>query len=77
MSVSFTYRPTNPSKGVSFAAGSNLNKAFENAYGSFPIILSKKDTSILRGFVACGYDDVEELITAICEFGEVEVQSHW
>ena len=77
MSVSFTYRPTNPNKGVSFAGGSSLNTVFENAFGGLPVHLTSKDVPRLEGFIDCGFTDVQELINAIYEHDDVILEAHW
>jgi len=77
MSVSFTWKPVNPDKGTSFAAGSNLNMALVNAFGEFPFTLSDSDFGVINGMIACGHEDLSALITAIAEHGPVEVQSNW
>ena len=77
MSVSFTWRPTNPDTGISFASGSSLNTAFESAFGQLPITLRREDIGVLRGMESCGYNDLHALIVAIQEHESVEVSSHW
>ena len=77
MGVSFTWRPVDPTEGISFAYGSTLHGYLEDAFGGFPIIFTDKDISKLSGMAACGNDDLNELIAAIGEHGKVEVQAHW
>jgi len=77
MSVSFTWRPINPNKGISFGTGSSLNSALTTAFGDFPIRLTDKDIPILKGIIACGHEDLYELIEAISENDEIEINSHW
>lgn len=77
MGVSFTWRPINPNSGISFASGSSLNKALEEAFGPMPIILSNTHIERLNGMIACGYDDLQEIITAIGDHEIIEIQSNW
>ncbi len=77
MGVSLTWEPVEPVRQNSFASGSNLHKYMENAFGGFPLKLSEDDIPTLRGISACGYADMESLITAILDNGIVKVEAHW
>jgi len=77
MGVSFTWKPTDPTEGISWGAGSSLNRALENAFGSFPATLTEKDIPKLEGIAACGFDDIHELISAILKHNSVDIESHW
>ncbi len=48
MGVSFTWRPVNPDRGTSFAAGSGLHKALETAFGGFLGILDFDQDSVVN-----------------------------
>lgn len=39
----------------------------------YPCVLSFKDIPFLRGVYACGYSEVNELINAIGQYGEIEL----
>ena len=75
MSVSMTYRPHNPEHGKHFSNRSNLHKILEDTFGDFPITLCDSQIDILRGISACGYEDVDELVSAIHEFGKIKVEA--
>ncbi len=77
MGVSLTWKPTDPTEGTSFASGSSLHKAMENAFGVFPMTLTKEDLQTLAGIAACGFDDIHELIAAIHEHSSVDVDANW
>ena len=77
MGVSLTWKPTDPTIGKSFASGSNLHKYLENAFGCFPLTLTRDHIPVLEGIKACGYDDINELISAILEHDSVDVEDHW
>ena len=77
MGVSFTWEIVGPVQEHSFAAGSSLNSALENCFGSFPMVLTDKDIPKLEGVRSCGHKDIGELIDAICEHGKVRVKAHW
>ena len=77
MSVSFTWRPTDPKKGAGWGSGSSLNSALENAFGGLPITLTKEHIPVLEGISACGFDDVQELIKAIHECNSIDVDANW
>lgn len=77
MSVSFTWKPVDPNDGISWGAGSKLHSILEEVFGGFPITLSKKDVGVLRGISASGYKEVDELINAINEHRDIEIEAHW
>lgn len=77
MGVSFTWKPENPNKGISFAGGSGLHGIMEEAFGGFPITLKKENISVLEGIKVCNNPDIQELIDAIYEHDAVVVEAHW
>lgn len=77
MGVSFTWEVVGPVEEHSFAAGNSLNKALEKCFGPFPIEFFEHDVDKLEGMVACGFEDLEELIAAIKDHGKILVRSHW
>ncbi len=77
MSVSFTWEVVGPVQEHSFACGSSLNSALEGCFGGFPMVLTREDVPKLEGVRACGYDDLDDLISAIYEHDKVRVKSHW
>ena len=77
MGVSFTWQPTYPDKGHSFASGSLLNTALTNAFGEFPIKLTALDIGKLEGIIACGFDDMSEVLEALNHYKEIEIKDHW
>ena len=77
MGVSLTWRPLNPNSGTSFAAGSTLHGYLKSGFGDYPIVFTEKDIPKLEGIIACGYDDLWDLIEAIRMHEKVEVRDHW
>ncbi len=77
MGVSFTWEVIGPVEEHSFASGSSLNNALENCFGSFPIELDDSDIAALSGIRSCGHGDIQELMDAIHEHGDVRIKSHW
>jgi len=77
MGVSFTWEIVGPVEEHSFAHGSSLNSAIENAFGGLPRIFMEDDIPKLEGISACGHPDIEDLIAAILEHEKVLVKSHW
>ena len=77
MSVSFTWKPTDPTTGECWGGGSSLRSAMENAFGSFPMTLTREHIKTLEGIAACGYTDVNELISAILKHESVDVEANY
>jgi hypothetical protein len=77
MSVSLSWKPTDPKSGTSFGGGSSLHSAMERAFGGFPMTLTLEHIPKLEGIAACGYDDVHELIIAIHTHDSVDVEAQW
>lgn len=77
MGVSFTWMPYEPKHGKSWGSGSSLHSALTNLFGEFPIILKTSDISKLEGIKACGYDDIEELISALYDYEQIKIEDHW
>ena len=77
MSVSFTWKPTDPRQGESWGGGSSLHSAMENAFGGFPITLNRESIKTLEGIAACGYDDIRHIISAIVKHDSIEIDAHW
>jgi len=77
MGVSLSWKPTDPSQGTSFASGSKLHSILENSFGGFPITFTNADVSKLEGIMACGYEDIQDLITAIYKHESVDVEDCW
>jgi len=73
MGALLSYRIVDPQEATCFASGGRFRTALENAFGTLPAILDRKNIPVLNGMVACGFDDFQELIDAICEYGKVEV----
>ncbi len=77
MGVGFTWKPADPRQGTSFASGSSLNTALENAFGGFPMTLGQNDIQVLKGMSYSGLSDLDKLIQAICDHDKVVVEAHW
>ena len=77
MSVSFTWKPTDPRQGESWGGGSSLHKAMVNAFGEFPFTLKRESIKTLEGIAACGFSDIHELIRAILKHDSIEIDAHW
>lgn len=77
MGVSFTWEFVGPVEEHSFASGSSLNSALEECFGALPVILTRTAVPRLEGIKACGFADIEELISAIYEHEQVRVKAHW
>lgn len=77
MSVSFTWKPTDPKQGTHWGGGPGLHKSMVQAFGEFPMTLTGEHIKTLGGIAACGYDDVHELIAAIIKHGSVDVEAQW
>ena len=77
MGVSFTWEVIGPVEEHSFAFGSSLHDALVNSFGSFPIELDDLNIAELAGIRSCGHGDMQELIDAIHEHGDVRIKSHW
>lgn len=77
MGVSMTWKPYKPEHGKSFAAGSSLHKALKELFGEFPIIIDSSEIPKLQGIIACGYEECEELITALGDYDRIELEDCW
>lgn len=77
MSVSMTWQPHETKRGKHFNGGSTLHGILENAYSSFPIVLSMDNVEFLKGLQACGYDGAGELINAIYEYEVIKIEAEW
>ena len=77
MTVSLTYKPTDPRTGKSFASGSTLHSILEATFGAFPLTLTVADIGKLEGMAACGHSDLHELVNAISMYKSVEVNAYW
>lgn len=77
MSVSLTWKPTDPSTGESFSSGGRFHQALEKAFGPCPLTIGSTEVGTLKGFVACGYEDAEELIEAINAHDSIDIEAHW
>ncbi len=77
MGVSFEWKPVDPTAGTSFGHGSTLHSYLEKAFGCFPIVLNPEDIPKLQGIIACGHDDLEDLIMAIGEHEKIKITAHW
>ena len=76
MSISIGFRPHNPKKLTWInEAHSGTYKALENNFGKFPLVLTEYNISALTTISACGYEEVDELISAIYKFGSIYVEA--
>lgn len=71
------WKPVKPIKETCFASGSTLHKYMENAFGIFPLKLVLVDVGVLKGIKACGYDELDTLISALQEHIILEVTAEW
>ncbi len=77
MGVSLTWKPTDPSTGESFSSGGRFHQALEKAFGPCPMTIGLRELGTLRGFVACGYEEADELIDAINANNSIDIEAYW
>lgn len=70
MSTSIDYRPAN-NGWTNCGGNSSLYQILEDEFGS---IIRSEDTNFLRGLVAAGYKEVEELIDALDNHYAIEIR---
>lgn len=76
MSVSISWKPIK--RNYTYVEGtSSFSSALEKAFGALPAILNTDDIKKLEGIQACGYEGARELITAILDNNEIEVEAHY
>jgi len=77
MGVSIGWVPYKPTKLNYISGGSSFHKYMEEAYGSFPILLSVSDIPVLKGMAVCGNDSAQELIDALSMNERITVKAEW
>jgi len=77
MGVNIGWLPYKPTKLNYISGGSNFHKYMEEAYGSFPILLSRVDIPVLKGMAVCGNDGAQELIDALSDYEKITVKAAW
>jgi hypothetical protein len=72
MSISLGYRPVKNDLKC-FASSNNLHSILSDEFG-VPCTIGETEIGFLRGLVAAGYKDCQDLIEAICEHGKIEIK---
>ena len=77
MSANLYWTPVNPNNKVNFSGGSTLATILTKAFGAYPVEFTEKDIPKLQGIIACGYDELEELVDVIQTHKTIEVTEEY
>jgi hypothetical protein len=72
MSISLGFRPVKNDL-INFASSNHLHSILDNEFG-VPCTIGESEIGFLRGLVAAGHKDCQELIDAIGEYGRIEIK---